>query len=115
MSSDSFLHYLTKPSDAHKTEWWGPSFPLKAGESLLRSGKPRTPGWGVEIEEGPNLTLLNILMIFGILISGVGTFLWGNFNKDGEDKPDWGSAFTLGGDIVATEAVVLSSAFFAWM
>jgi hypothetical protein len=81
MPSDVFLHCLTctaiEPSSA-----WIPRLPKKLDTSIFRFIGPINEGWGIHIIEGPNWSLIGMLNLFMIVISGVAAGLWKLYMND---------------------------------
>jgi hypothetical protein len=63
-----FMHYLSTSTSKHQNWTWGPRIPQKLGHSLLASTEPSPEGWGIQIKETLNWSLLAFLSMAFVLV-----------------------------------------------
>jgi hypothetical protein len=81
MPSDVFLHYLNCTAIEFSSAWI-PRLPKKLDTSILDLICPIKEGWGIHIIEGPNWTLIGMLNLFMMVMSGIAAGLWKLYMND---------------------------------
>lgn len=109
MPPDTFMHHLTKITEAHNEFIWCQRFPQKLGDSLICSPNKLAVGWGVEIAEGPNFLLFSAGMVIALLLSGLVAGLSGFYMKDKA------TGVAIGAWLTALQTMVAATLFFKWM
>jgi hypothetical protein len=83
-------------------------FPRKLETSLLKSAAPATFGWGIHIDEGPDLAALFKANFIIVLLSGVAAGLWTLYEHDFQ------GAFGFACWIIAVLNSLLIAYMFKW-
>lgn len=65
----AFVHFMNKKAADHPNSDWSREFPYKSGASLIHTGSEKDVGWGIEIQEGPNLLLFTLLSLAALGLS----------------------------------------------
>ncbi len=92
----------------HNQELWVKKFPYRLDLSLRDNGTPQEVGWGIEIEEGPNMLLFSLISLALVLSNGLVAGTYGALMK----APATGIA--IGSWLTAVQALIVTVLFFRW-
>ena len=107
MPNHIFFHYFYQPAGHYRGKWLH-RLPKKLKESIFSSREDITVGWGVHIIESPDYYVISILVLVGLVISGIASVIWAIFTKDVQ------GAFTIGSYLVAMQTAWMATLYFGW-
>ncbi|KAL3444255.1 hypothetical protein BJX65DRAFT_311033 [Aspergillus insuetus] len=104
------LEHLLKPGP-RTDDFWINRFPKKTRSPLERergAAGQRVIGWGIRINEGPNLAMISLLVLVTLLGFGATVAIYAVTTSDNN------SAFALGAFLVAVFVAYLGHQYFTW-
>ncbi|KAL8789481.1 MAG: hypothetical protein Q9213_001094 [Squamulea squamosa] len=84
MDPRTFNHYLQNPHLGDHSETWIKRFPQLEDTSLFYSNEKLAKGWGIEITEDRNWTLIVCVNLLVLLLSGATAAIYGYCFKDAQ-------------------------------
>ena len=103
-----FIHELLKPGP-HLGDYWLTMFPKKLREPLVWADGQQVIGWGIQINEGLNWTVILSFVMFCLLLTGICVALYAIYREDVS------AAAGLGAYIIAVIAVLVPLQYHAWV
>lgn len=104
----TFHHYLRYPHDADPSQAWMKRFPQLNDASLFYHPEKLAKGWGLEITEDRNWTLVVVANIVALLISGAVAGLFARLAKDNA------TGVAIGAWLTAVQTLCITAVFWRW-